>query len=122
MFSFIKKYWASITWAVVLAFLMLLPQESFPQSELLGYDKLGHLGVFSILSFLILLGKNKSTDKKKIEKNDLIKTLIICIVYGVVLESFQSVVPGRMTDIYDLIANTIGAIVGVGVFSTFIKY
>ncbi|KYG81847.1 hypothetical protein MB14_00175 [Roseivirga ehrenbergii] len=101
---------------------MLLPQDSFPESKLLSYDKLAHLGVFGILSFLVLLGKRNRKDKARLENKYLIRSLTICIVYGLVLELLQSVVPGRMTDIYDLLANTIGAIAGVVVFSTFIKY
>jgi len=122
MISFIQKYWASLIWAVILAFLMLLPQEAFPQSELLSYDKLAHLGVFAILSFLVLFQFRRDTNKKRIENKYLVRALTICVVYGMILESLQSLVPGRMTDVYDLIANTLGAIVGVGVFSTFIKY
>ncbi|KYG85702.1 hypothetical protein AWW67_00200 [Roseivirga seohaensis] len=122
MRSFIKQYWASVLWAIVLAVLMLLPQDSFPESKLLSYDKLAHLGVFGILSFLVLLGKRNKEDKVRLENKSLIRALTICIVYGLVLESLQSVVPGRMTDIYDLLSNTIGAIAGVVVFSTFIKY
>jgi VanZ family protein len=50
-----------------------------------------------------------------------IRALSICTVYGLILESLQYFVPGRMVDIYDLLANTFGAIVGVILFSTFIK-
>lgn len=122
MRSFIKQYWASVSWALVLAVLMLLPQDSFPESKLLSYDKIAHLGVFSILSFLVLWGKRNKKDKARLENKYLLNSLTICVVYGFVLEILQSVVPGRMTDIYDLLANTIGAIVGVVVFSTFIRY
>ncbi|WP_323757731.1 VanZ family protein [Roseivirga sp.] len=120
--SFIKQYWASLSWAIVLAVLMLLPQDSFPESKLLSYDKIAHLGVFGILSFLVLLGKRNNKNKVRLENKYLLSSLTICVVYGLVLELLQSVVPGRMTDIYDLLANTIGAIVGVVVFSTFMRY
>ncbi|KYG78760.1 VanZ family protein [Roseivirga echinicomitans] len=122
MRSFIKQYWASVSWAIVLAVLMLLPQDSFPESKLLSYDKIAHLGVFGILSFLVLWGKRNNKGKVRLENKYLWNSLTICVVYGLILESLQSVVPGRMTDIYDLLANTIGAIVGVVVFSTFMRY
>jgi len=122
MRSFIKQYWASVSWAIVLAVLMLLPQDSFPESKLLSYDKAAHLGVFAILSFLVLWGKRKKEGNVPLKNKYRFISLTICVVYGLVLESLQSVVPGRMTDIYDLLANTIGAIVGVVVFSTFIRY
>jgi VanZ family protein len=100
---------------------MLAPQEAFPKSELLGYDKLAHLVVFAILSFALLIGIRTSNNAKELTKRMKIRALSICTVYGLILESLQYFVPGRMVDIYDLLANTFGAIVGVILFSTFIK-
>lgn len=126
MVSLLKKLgplgnWPAIIWATVLAFLMLLPQESFPESKLLSYDKIAHLGVFFIFSVLVLLGyylKGKLGEHTTKYRN---ASLTICLVYGIILESLQQFVPGRMSDIYDLIANFTGALFGVIVFMIFIK-
>ncbi|MBO6495144.1 MAG: VanZ family protein [Roseivirga sp.] len=114
-------YWPAIIWAITLAFLMLLPQDTFPQSKLLSYDKLAHLAVFLIFSLLVLIGytlKGKLKGKGTKQRN---LTLTICLVYGVILEGLQQYVPGRMADIYDLLANFTGALFGVIVFMIFIK-
>ncbi len=112
-------YYPAIIWAVILAILMLLPQDSFPESKLLSYDKLAHVGVFAILSFLVLMGilgkKGKHTRKQQII------ALTISIVYGSLLEYLQTYMPGRMTDLYDFIANCTGGVVGVIIFSIFTR-
>lgn len=114
-------YWPARIWAVVLGFLMLLPQDAFPKSKLLSYDKLAHIGVFLIFSVLVLIGyhlKGKLNEHKTKHRN---QALTICLVYGIVLESLQQFVPGRMSDVYDLLANFTGALLGVIVFNIFIK-
>lgn len=108
-------------WAISVAILMLLPQESFPESKLLSYDKLAHIGVFAILSGLFTFGalKNRLFSKSKISL--ITSSLTICIVYSAGLEFLQQYAPGRSTDLYDLIANVVGAIFGVLVFYIFNK-
>ena len=114
-------YWPARIWAIILGILMLLPQNAFPNSKLFSYDKLAHLGVFLIFSILVLAGyqlKGKLDDGNTKYRN---RALTISIVYGIVLEFLQQFVPGRMSDIYDLIANFTGALLGVIVFMIFIK-
>lgn len=109
----------SFIWATVLAFLMLLPSASFPESSLLSYDKLAHLFVFALLAFLLCYGWTKLENNKRI--NSYIMPLTTCIVFGSLLESLQTFVPGRMLDVYDFIANFTGGLVGVIIFSIFIR-
>lgn len=114
-------YWPAILWGIVLAILMLLPQDAFPESKLLSYDKLAHITVFAIFSILVLIGyqlKGKLSQQRTKHRN---YTLTICLVYGIILESLQQFVPGRMSDVYDLLANFTGALLGVIVFNIFIK-
>ncbi|GHE58928.1 VanZ family protein [Roseivirga thermotolerans] len=113
--------WPARVWGTIVAVLMLLPQDSFPESKLLSYDKLAHLGVFFIFSILVLSGyqlqgklESKETNYKKL-------SLTICLVFGAILEILQQWIPGRMADIYDLLANFLGALFGVIVFMIFIK-
>lgn len=114
-------YWPAIIWGVILAILMLLPQDAFPDSQLFSYDKLAHISVFAFLSILVALGfylKEQSPKNTTIHRT---KTLTICLVYGLALEMMQQFVPGRMSDIYDLLANFVGVLFGVIVFTFFIK-
>lgn len=121
MLNLIKKlgYLPAFGWAIILAILMLLPQDNFPDSKLLSYDKLAHVGVFAGLSFLILLGF--LIKERKHTRKQLVITLTISIVYGSFLDYLQTYVPGRMTDLYDFIANCTGGVVGVIIFSIFTR-
>lgn len=110
-----------VVWAIALAALMLSPSDSFPESKLLSYDKLGHIGVYMIFTYLLSLAFQKQTHSEKLKIISLKLALTISIVYGAILELFQQMVPGRMTDLYDLIANAIGAVIGTIVFVTFTK-
>lgn len=114
-------HWPALIWGVILAVLMLLPQDAFPDSKLFSYDKLAHISVFAIFSLLVLIGfQLKSKNKEDITKHRG-RSLTICLVYGLILEILQRFVPGRMSDIYDLLANFTGALLGVIVFNIFIK-
>ncbi|GAB5526328.1 MAG: hypothetical protein Roseis2KO_42000 [Roseivirga sp.] len=110
-----------VVWAISLAVLMLLPSDSFPEAKILSYDKLGHLGVFLIFTFLIAWSFDRQQHSDKLKTNSIFWSLTISIVYGSILEFAQQFIPGRMTDLYDFAANTIGAIVGTIVFITFRK-
>ncbi|WP_420385603.1 VanZ family protein [Roseivirga sp.] len=114
-------YWPAIIWAIILAVLMLLPQDAFPESKLLSYDKLAHISVFAIFSVLVLAGYTIGSKDKDNKTKHRKQALTICLVYGLLLEVLQQFVPGRMSDIYDLVANFIGALLGVIVFTFFIK-
>ena len=120
-----KRAWfrllPAIIWAITLAILMLLPQDSFPESKLLSYDKIAHLGVFALLSILIMFGTSRVKAFNKTKRSSWLWPLIICILYSSSLELLQNFSPGRMIDLYDFIANVTGGIFGVIVFSIFIK-
>lgn len=111
----------AILWASILALLMLLPSDSFPESKLFSYDKIAHIGVFFILATLV--GWASIATKKRIllTKKELMIILIITLLYSSTLEFLQQLVPGRMTDLYDFIANSVGGLLGVIVFSIFTR-
>ncbi len=111
----------SILWAIILAFLMLLPSRSFPDNNLFSYDKLAHIGVFGALSGLLILGASKTSIFGKNKTSLIAWSLTISIVYSGGLEFLQKYSPGRSTDLYDLLANVTGAIFGVLVFYIFNK-
>lgn len=108
-----------LIWAVLVAVLMLLPSDAFPKSDLLSYDKLAHIAVFGICSFLLCYAMSLAPLKKTIRTSFI--AFSICTVYSSSLEYLQQFVPGRMFDTYDFIANFTGGLVGVIFFSIFIR-
>ena len=110
----------AIIWSAVLAFLMLLPADKIPQSQLLTLDKINHLIAYGLLSFLIALGYSiKPSIKKK--RNALLRDVSLAMAYGTLLELLQYFVPGRALDLFDLLANLTGCLLGILIFNIFQK-
>jgi len=67
-------------------------------------DKVAHFIVFLILSINICY---------KYQKNEvLIEFMFLAILFGLLTEVIQQIVPGRNMDIYDGIADTMGVVAG----------
>ncbi|WP_394331371.1 VanZ family protein [Roseivirga misakiensis] len=100
---------------------MLLPSDSFAESKLLSYDKLAHLGVFGLLSFLFMVGVHRHKYFSGTRMRQWFMPTIICVLYSTSLELLQNFSPGRSVDFYDFIANVASTIFGVIVFYIFKK-
>ncbi len=74
-------------------------------------DKVVHLFEYAILAILLFRALYISLSKKYLRYTGLI-VIILCFAYGVSDEFHQSFVPSRSSDIYDLLADTTGAIMG----------
>lgn len=73
-------------------------------------DKVIHLLVFGVLGWLIARGMYKS-EHSFIRKHFLVITLIIGGVFGLLDEWHQSMVPGRMADLRDWMADMAGIVI-----------
>lgn len=92
-----------------LSSLETIPSFKFPLSP----DKLGHVGVFFILTFLcwrafyhqekILVFKNRA----------ILMAFLVASAYGFFDELHQRFVPGRFYDVYDFLADATGALLFV---------
>lgn len=71
-------------------------------------DKAQHAIAYAVLSFLALLSF-ANTGK--------IKLALACVMVGMLLELGQSFVPRRFMDPWDLLANTVGIVIVVAVWS-----
>lgn len=88
-----------------------LPTVSVP-SVALG-DKLVHFIAYLILSVLLNLALIYQTKSIFLKANHTISALVISSAYGILDEFHQGFIPGRSQDIFDWVADTIGAIAGV---------
>jgi len=93
---------------------MLLAESSQPPAKIMeavsGLDKLAHFIAFGILASL-LAGLSLFLNGKQISV--LSAPLLGAIFVGVLEESYQSTVTGRSASLFDLIADTCGAIFSV---------
>ncbi|MCG1034942.1 VanZ family protein [Polaribacter sp. DS7-9] len=105
----------AITITIIIAYLSLM---RMPKTEVISFgnsDKVYHLiAYFSLsISWLFSFYKKKS-----------IKLLIIisCVIYGIIIEVLQSILTEYRTGDYkDILANTLGIVLGLLIFNLIIK-
>jgi len=101
-------YTCLITWASLANLVLLV------KIEIEGSDKIGHFIAYFIFTLLWFGFFFFSKKRKENFKQSIIKSLIICILYGGLMELFQMVLTDyRSFDWNDIVANTSGVIFAV---------
>jgi len=83
----------------------------------LSFDKVIHISFYSVFSLLLCVGyfKQHSTSPKR--KRAWLVALIFSVIYGLFVEWLQAnVFFERSADVMDMIANTEGSLLGIGLF------
>lgn len=125
---FLKRFWPAISWAIIVMLLVGLPGNVFPEIksfwEWLSPDKVVHLFIFGTLSFLILFGYRDDIYGDNKRKYFTI-AIVLTTFYGILTEVLQYYVfIGRSGNVYDALADVIGAIFGCILYAplmTFLK-
>lgn len=125
MSSFLRKFWPAITWCLVILLLTGLPGTTFPKIESfwewLAPDKLVHVFIFGMMSFLILFGAKEQYFKDALRYKVVFAAIGFTLLYGLFTEVMQAYVfVGRDGNAFDFFADSLGAIAGWLVFT--IKY
>ncbi len=109
--------WLYFGWVFFIAVLTLLPGSVIPNIswDFISIDKTVHIILFSVLVFLGLVGA-KYGKLKIFGRWPVIISITSAIVYGYIIELIQSYVPQRSYDFADLAADSVGTIVGYGLF------
>lgn len=109
----------AITWFIVMCILFFLPGSDLPQANWLDaiyFDKWVHIGLFAMLTFLW----RSAFDLDLNHYNWII--LFTAILYGLSVEFIQRYwIPNRSFDLFDLLADTVGSIIGLAVWSVVYK-
>ena len=100
----------TIIWSFLILSISVVPVWSSKESSLYGFDKIGHFLGYLVLA-VFMIRSVRYTAKISFIKNFSF-TLIFCGVYGILIELVQLVIPGRMADVYDVVANIFGVICG----------
>ena len=95
-----------ITYGILILSISSIPGDSIPRFVLLSWDKLIHIIEYSFLGFLSV----SSIDNKS--KNKIIIACLFCLFFAILDEIWQSFIPGRFSDVLDVIADGIGIIIG----------
>lgn len=104
----------AIGWAAVIYTLSSQPGLDTPEL-FFGQDKLLHALIFGILGFLVagaLLPATRQTRRRHI-----VITVVLVAAYGILDEIHQHSVPGRMPDVFDVLADIGGGLTGVWLFT-----
>ncbi len=108
----------AIFWTILTLYLSLISARSaskFNIWDFTGTDKLAHLIFYAVFSFLWCMSLRKRNVEKKY-------VLFFSIFFGVLMEIFQLYLfNGRSFELYDILANIIGSIIGVILFQKFIN-
>lgn len=101
----------AVLWAAVIFSLSSRP--TLPSPEVVGFDKVAHFGAFALLALLVVLALRVRDVGRR---GSAWLSVAISCGYGVLDELHQSFVPGRIPDLFDLLADAAGAAVAVTVW------
>ena len=118
-----ERFYPGLIFASIIMLLMGLPGKCFPTVvcfwDWLSPDKVIHLMLFAILSFLLLWGYRKLFfDVNYPHRRRLFFIIsLISILYGGLTELLQKYLfINRYGSLYDFIADTIGCVIGIIIF------
>ena len=107
----------TITWSLIILILCGIPGRDIPHIsflEMLSFDKWVHAGIFFVLALLAVRGFRLQQKSAALKKHASRIALALCISYGGLLEIMQGTLfEERSADVYDFIANSVGAVSGV---------
>ncbi|NLR61518.1 VanZ family protein [Chitinophaga polysaccharea] len=114
----LKYYLPATVWIILILIVCTLPGNDIPTNsffEKVHFDKIVHFGLFGGVVLFLSLGIYQQ--KRYISPATLIMLVIIAAAYGLAIEFIQKYwAIGRSFDIYDVVADTLGAIAGIWVF------
>ena len=114
----------TLVWMIVILALILLPGQQMPQlgTSLLSPDKVAHVTVFAVLVLLMTIGFAKQRTYPRLRNMAPTYALILSVGYASALEGTQFFSEGRTIDFYDIVANTLGCVLGYGLFLAIYKW
>lgn len=116
---FWRYLFPGIVWLLLILLLSLTPGEEMPQHmiSLVAFDKLMHWFFYGILTHLWLVGFKKQYRSLILKKRALWIVVPGVIIVGVLIEFTQGwIIPGRVFEMWDIVANIIGCAMGVLLF------
>jgi VanZ family protein len=109
----LKYLLPALFWALIILFLSAHPQIGISKpSWVLQPDKFAHAGAYALLCFLLQYGFKQAYIP-----------VILGTIYGIIIEFLQQAFfYGRQLDVFDMLANLVGCLIGVFVFPWVSQY
>ncbi len=106
----------AILWSLLILWVLSVPGSSFPKTPFLAiphFDKLVHLGIFAVFTFLLGYGLSKQP-ARWCQKYVYTITLLLGVIYSMLTEVVQHIFLAERTgDFWDFIADVAGCLVGI---------
>jgi VanZ family protein len=113
----LKRTLPAVLWLLAILLATLTPGEQLPETpDVIGFDKLVHLGLFFILTFLWYRVGRKNRKEKLNKIKFITKYLVFGIGIAILVEYLQRFIPGRSFDFWDMAANILGGTIGTVCF------
>jgi VanZ family protein len=106
-----------VAWLLVIHNLSATPSTEMPTIDIPHADKIFHVVEYFVLGILLIRAFDKSGFNVSLAKLTVL-AIIIALCYGVLDELYQRSIPGRECDIFDFIADSAGAIIGIFLYMT----
>jgi VanZ family protein len=119
---FLKFNKFTLIWALVIVILTQITGVKNSNIETSATDKLAHVFMFAALCLSMIIGFSKQNDSIYLKFNAEKSSILICIFFGFLMELLQLLVPCRSFSWYDVLANSVGSALGVGVFYVIYKF
>ncbi len=113
---FLKYNSYTVLWAMFIALLSLSPRIGSAENYGSHFDKIIHAILYCFLVTISMVGFKKQHSYYILKSNAALFAISLSIVYGVLMECIQHYIPGRAFDLYDILSNSIGALLGFGLF------
>ena len=115
-FSFIRHHLPAMLYGAIIVIVSSLPQVDAPELPFVGMDKLLHFVEYAIFAFLVYRSFSNIEKLKSGAMSALISILfLIAFAWGD--EYHQKFVAGRSSDVFDTIADIIGALCVIALLS-----
>ncbi len=99
-----------VVWSLIMAWLLLSPgSPELAKHFFEGQDKVAHFGLFLGWSFLMTLRALYTWSSKQV----ILLVAVISILLGAGTEVLQGLIPNRSKDLFDFLADVVGASLGV---------
>ena len=101
-----------VAWLLVIHNLSATPSSDLPKIDVPYADKIFHVVEYFVLGVLLIRAFDKTGFKVGLAKLTVL-AIIISLCYGVLDELYQRSIPDRVCDLFDFIADSAGAIIGI---------
>ena len=103
----------AVLWLMAILVATLTPGDKLPESpDIIGFDKLVHLGLFLVLTFLWNRAGTGRTEQPKKTAKIFTNYLVFGLFFAIFIEFIQRYIPGRSFDQWDFVANITGGTLG----------